>query len=248
MKKHSIKGVFEETRLLLRNIPSLVVASYVVAIISMNLLANKLVPLPFEYLVIDCGIFVSWMVFLTMDIVTRRFGPRASTLLSVVALLCNLFMCLLFLFCSKLPGIWGESYVEGSEAIINAALDNTFGGTWYVLLGSSVAFLASAVVNNFTNYFIGTKISEKKGFLHFATRSYISTFIGQFTDNLVFALIVSHNFFGLSLLQCVICAFTGAIVELLCEVVFSPLGYRITSEWQKDNVGAAYIDKYFKKA
>lgn len=242
------KGIFLEAKILLRSIPSFTAASYIVAIVVMNLLANKCVPLPFDYLVIDCGLFLSWLVFLTMDIVTRRFGPRAATLLSVIALLSNLFMCLIFYGCSLLPGEWSESYVEGSEMIINYALDHTFGGTWYVLLGSSVAFLTSAVVNNFLNYFIGVKIGSRQKaedkFSAFVVRSYISTFIGQFVDNLVFALIVSHQFFGLTIGQCVLCAFTGALVELLCEVVFSPLGFRILKGWERENVGAEYIEKY----
>lgn len=245
MKKNSSKELFGELTLLLRSIPSPVVASYVVAIITMNLLANKAVPLPYDYIVLDCGFFLSWMVFMTMDMVTRRFGPRAANLLSVVALLANLFMCGIFFGISKLPGEWSASYVDGSEAVINEALDGTFGGTWYVLLGSSIAFLVSAIVNNFMNYFIGKKAeSKKKNFLTFAFRSYVSTFIGQFVDNLVFALIVSHTFFGLTLMQCVLCALTGAVMELLCEVVFSPIGYKVSQNWERDNIGAEYIEQY----
>lgn len=247
MKKFSLKGLLTEVTLLLRSIPSPVVASYVVAIILMNLLANKAVPLPFDYLVLDCGFFLSWMVFLTMDMVTRRFGPKAADMLSVIALLANLFMCAVFFGISKLPGEWSASYVDGSEAVINAALDETFGGTWYVVMGSSAAFLSSAFVNNFLNHLIGKKAEgRKKNFATFALRSYVSTFIGQFVDNLVFAFIVSHTFFGLSALQCVLCAFFGAIMELLCEVVFSPIGYRVSQNWERDNVGAEYIEKYVK--
>jgi uncharacterized PurR-regulated membrane protein YhhQ (DUF165 family) len=191
-----------------------------------------------------------------MDVITRHFGPRAATILSVVGLICNLLVAVLFFFCGHLGGDWGESYVEGSEAIINTALNNTISGNWFIVFGSSVAFLTSALVNNFTNFFIGKKIEgnvagekissikegKKKNFGTFALRSYISTFIGQFVDNLVFALIVSHTLFGLSLLQCMICAVTGAVAELLFEVVFSPLGYRITRSWEKDGVGREYFD------
>ena len=49
--------------------------------------------------------------------------------------------------------------------------------------------------------------------------------IGQFVDNLVFAFMVSFVFFAWTPLQCVTCALTGAIVELLFEIIFSPLGY-----------------------
>ncbi|MDO4529019.1 MAG: VUT family protein, partial [Lachnospiraceae bacterium] len=76
----------------------------------------------------------------------------------------------------------------------------------------------------------------------FAVRSYVSTFIGQFVDNMVFALIVSHNFFGWTMTQCVVCALTGAVIELICEVIFSPIGYRISKRWEKNNVGKEYIE------
>ena len=237
-------SVWEETKLLLRSIPSLTVSVFIVATIAMNLLANKSINLPFSWLALDCGILVSWIVFLTMDIVTRHFGPRAATLLSVVAIAVNLGTCLILFLGSRIPGVWGESFVTGSEDIINTALDHTFGGTWYVLLGSYIAFLVSAVVNNVINWQIGIlqkRNGRAEGFLSFAGRSYISTGIGQFVDNLTFALIVSHQFFGWTLLQCVMCAFTGAVVELLCEVVFSPLGYRIACRWETEHVGERYL-------
>ena len=251
----SIKSLAKETKILMRSIPSLVVAAYIVALVTMNLLANKLVPINTEYLLLDCGFFVSWAVFLTMDVVTRHFGPRAATILSVVGLICNLFVALLLFFCGKLPGSWGEAYIPGSEVVINTALDNTISGNWFVVFGSSLAFLSSAVVNNFLNFFIGRKVegnvvgmkagsiasTKKKNFGTFALRSYVSTFIGQFVDNLVFALVVSHTLFGLSLLQCMICAVTGAAAELLFEVVFSPIGYNVTKAWERDGVGSEYF-------
>lgn len=139
--------------------------------------------------------------------------------------------------------MWGEAYSEGSEALLNGALDGTFGGTWYVLFGSTTAFFCSAVVNNFFNFGIG-KLFKKApdGFLAYACRTYISTAVGQFTDNVIFALIVSHFFFGWSLLQCVTCALTGMLIELLCEVLFSYFGFRICRKWKLENVGSQYLD------
>jgi len=209
----------------------------------MNLLANKSINLPVNWLALDCGIIVSWVAFLTMDMLTKHFGPKAATEISVFSLLINLFMCFLFWLVSLIDGVWGESFVEGSESIINGALNNTFGGTWYVVLGSSVAFVASALVNNFLNYGIG-KLFKKKpdGFGAYVCRSYISTAIGQFVDNLVFALIVSLNFFNWSITQCFTCAATGMIVELLLELIFVHLGFAVCKKWRKDGVGQKYFD------
>lgn len=237
-----LKREFREFGCVLKCVPAWVSVLFVMAVFSMNLLANKSISLPVDWLALDCGIIVSWISFLAMDMVTKHFGPKAATQLSVFATFVNLLFCLLLFFGSLIPGVWGESFVEGSETIINGALDNTVGGTWYVLLGSTVAFLVSALVNNFSNWGIG-KLFKKNpdGLLAYVLRSYVSTAIGQFLDNLTFALLVSHFFFGWSLLQCVTCALTGMVAELLCEAVFFYVGYAVCKKWKKDGVGEEYF-------
>lgn len=237
-----IKKELYEFRLLIKSIPSMALTLFVMAVFSMNLLANKSINLPFEWLALDCGIIVSWFVFLIMDIITHRFGPKAATQLSILAIALNLLFCFLFFVASRIDGVWGESYVDGSENILNNALNNTFGGTWYVLAGSTIAFVTSSVINNFLNYAIGKLFKKNSnGFIAYISRTYISTAVGQFADNLVFALIVSHFFFGWSLIQCITCALTGMLVELACEVIFSFFGYKITEKWKKDKIGEEYL-------
>lgn len=238
-----IKHEVYELKILLRSIPSPVVTLFAVSVIAMNLLANKSVSLPVEWLALDCGIIVSWISFLSMDIITKHFGPKAATQISIVAVAVNLMACIIFYIAGMIPGMWGESYVDGSEALLNTALDNTFSGTWYVLLGSTAAFIVSAIVNNSLNYLIG-KLFRKNpnGFLAYAMRAYISTAIGQFADNLIFALIVSHVFFGWSMLQCITCSITGMLVELICEIVFSPIGFAVCKKWNKENIGKEYFE------
>ena len=238
-----IKKLFHEAVTLQRNVPGIVLALFIASVIAMNLLANKSITLPFSWLALDCGFIFSWVVFLLMDIVTKHYGPRAATILSIMALVFNLFVVLLLFVGAKIPGVWSSSYVEGSEVVINTALDEVFAGTWYVVFGSSVAFIVSAFVNNYLNAAIG-KHMDNDSFGTFALRSYVSTFIGQFCDNLVFALIVSLHFFGWTLLQCFMCAVTGAAAELLCEVIFSPIGYRVSKRWKKEEVGKEYLLKY----
>ena len=222
-----MKKAVSSFRSLLRSVPPLVSTLLVLSVVGMNLLANKSINTGVDWLALDCGILFSWLAFLSMDILTHSCGPKAATAVSVLALALNLLMALIFFIASRIPGVWGESFVEGSEDVLNTALDNTFGGAWFILLGSSVAFAVSAVINNFLNYGIGKLLRRSSGFGVFALRSYLSTFVGQFADNLTFALLVSKVFFGWTLLQCVTCAMTGAVLELLSEAVFSPLGYSI---------------------
>lgn len=235
-----IKRFLRETVVLLRSIPSFITAIFVASVIAMNLLANKSIDLPWSWLALDCGILFSWIAFLSMDIVTRRYGVKAANTLSVVALLVNLLISLVFIAASYIPGTWSQSYVEGSEGIINNALNLTFSSSWFVILGSSTAFIVSAVINNVLHAFIEKKF-KKANFAAFSVSSYVSTFIAQFIDNLLFAFIVSLHFFGWTATQCVTCAVTGAVVELIGEVIFSPLGYRAAKRLEQDNVGADYL-------
>ena len=229
-----MKKAFREFRRLIRDVPPLTATMLILSVVGMNLLANKSIDTGLDWLAMDGGILFSWLVFLTLDIITHTCGPRASTAMSMTALFVNLMIALIFFTASALPGTWGESGVEGCEAVINRALDRTFGGTWYIILGSSAAFAASSALNNFLNYAIGKALKKKEGFGIFALRSYISTFIAQFADNLIFGLLVSRLFFGWGAVQLISCAFLGAVLELLSEIIFSPVGYRISRSIIKD--------------
>ena len=237
----TIKNFFTEIKILLRSIPSLITALFVTAVVMMNLLANKSIDTGTSWLALDCGIILSWLVFLLMDVTTKRFGVRAANILSIIALVINLFFSAFLIAASHIPGVWSQSFVEGSENVINGALDGTFRSSWFVILGSSVAFAASAFLNNFLNMFFG-RFFKEKNFLAFSVSCYASTVIAQFLDNLLFAFIVSYHFFGWTPLQCVTCAATGAVAELIFEIVFSPVGYRAVKRMEAEKVGQAYID------
>lgn len=241
--RQKIKKEIEETRILLRNVPPWVMTLVVVSFVTMNLMANKsLRGLP-EWLALDSGMLVSWVSFLAMDVLVKRFGPKAATKITVVGVLFNLVACGMFFVCSAVPGDWGASYeFEGAAEVVNTALNATFGGTWYVLFGSTVSIVVSAVVNNSVNYAIRRIQARTDSFRAYAIRSYISTLAGQFVDNLVFSMIVSVNFFGWTTTQAVMCAVTGSLAECVFEVVFFPVGYRIAKSWEASDVGKEYLE------
>lgn len=234
-----IREINTEIKILLRSIPSTVVTLFVVSVICMNLLANKTL-LMLDWIALDGGILISWLSFMCMDIVTKHFGPKASNRVSVIAAMINLLTCLIFFVASAIP----------SNADDYTAFDGIFGGTWFILLGSTVAFLASAMINNSLNWTIGKCfIKDPDGKLAFVTRTYISTFIGQFVDNFIFSVIVFVFFapifwdgFCWTVLQCAMCALTGAVAELIMQALFSPIGYRITKKWQNENIGKDYFE------
>ena len=229
----------EQTAILLRSIPATVMTLFVVSVICMNLLANKTL-LQLDWIALDGGILISWLSFMCMDIVTKHFGPGASNRISLLAAGINLLTCLIFFVASVIP----------SNANDYSGFDEIFGGTWFILFGSTVAFLASAVLNNMLNFTIGRAFRKHPdGKLAYAMRTYVSTFVGQFFDNFIFSVIVFVGLaplfwdgFHWTVLQCATCALTGALAELLMEILFSPIGYRIVTKWKRHAVGREYLD------
>ena len=228
----------EETIILLRNIPATVVSLFVVSVICMNLLANKTLVQTY-WIALDGGILISWLSFMCMDIITKYFGPKASNKIAVLASAINLLTCMIFYIVSIIP----------SQADDYTAFNEIFGGTWFILLGSTIAFLTSAMINNFLNWGIGKAFRKHPdGMLSYAASTYISTFVGQFMDNFIFSIIVFVFFapifwdgFCWTFLQCATCALTGAVAELIMEILFSPIGYRILMRWKEENVGEEYL-------
>ncbi|MCQ2579908.1 MAG: VUT family protein [Treponemataceae bacterium] len=233
------KKEFLELKILLRNIPSLTVSFFILSVVCANLMANKEL-FNAKYVALDCGFAFSWIMFLCMDIICKRWGAKASVKVSLVALSVNLLICFSFALLSKMPGMWGAFYATGSVTV-NAALNDTFGGSWYVVLGSASAFIVSSIVNALLNAKIGRKL-KSDGFFAFAVRSYVSTIVAQFADNFIFATVVSKVFFGWSWTQVLVCSAVSAVFELLCEILFSGLGYRIVKKWEAENVGAEYLE------
>ena len=239
----NLKKEIKEFKMLIKVIPASVVTLFVVSVVCMNLLANKTL-LQLEWIALDGGILISWLSFMCMDIITKQFGPKASNSITVLAAMINVLTCLIFFIASIFPSNAGDY----------EAFDGIFGGTWFILLGSTVAFLVSGVINNALNWIIGKGFQKNPdGKLAFAARTYISTFAGQFFDNFIFSVIVFvffapifWNGFHWTYLQCAMCALTGAVAELIMEIAFSPIGYRITKKWNDESVGKEYLE-YIEK-
>lgn len=239
----TIKWLFDinDWKILLRSIPGLVTALFIVSVVVMNLLAAKVI-IQTKYVGITGGLLISWIPFLTMDIVVKSYGVKAANKLNILGLLINLAFIGLFQLVSSIQ-------VGGDEGTY-ASFDATFSQTWQIFTASSIAFLVSGIINNILNYSIGKLFKNnpdsKKAFI---SRTYVSTMVGQFVDNFVFASLAFLVFFKLSigttcgytLLSVFGTAILGALLELVMEMVFSPMGYNVSRKWERDNVARAYL-------
>ena len=234
--KNEIIAFWADTKLLFRNLPSVVTALFTVSVVVMNIMANKTI-FQNDWIAIDGGFLISWLSFLCMDIVTKAFGPKASTKLAIFAMFINLFVCIMFYIVSIIPTT--EDF---------SAFNKVIGGTWFILVSSTIAFISSSVINNYLNWGIGLAFKNNSNEkLEYVTRTYISTFIGQFFDNVIFASLafmlfapIFWNGFHWTFIQCMSSAVLGAVLELLMEVIFSPIGYMVLKDWKKSGVGIGY--------
>lgn len=225
MNTFSFKGFLLECRADLKRVPSLLFTILAISVVSMNLLANKEL-FRTDWIALDCGFILSWIPFLIMDVICKVYGGRAAARISFVAILINLFFFFVFKLVSLTPGMWGAYYDTGSMAV-NQALNATIGGSSWIVLGSAFAMAVSSVCNSILNVFIGRN-STGDNYGNFALRSFVSTGISQFVDNFVFAVVVSVPLFGWSMVQVLVCSASAAVFELLMEVLFSGLGFKLS--------------------
>ena len=222
----------------LKSIPSLLLTFCILASVLMNILANKsIINLP--YLVQDAGLFFSWMGFLAGDLVVKTFGTKTSIRVSITTIIISLFISVILIVASIVPGIWSSSYNNDGtiNESINIAINSVIGNVWYVIIGSAIASFIGLISNNLIQGSLLKFFEKRNNYFTFLIASTTSTIIGQFLDNLIFALIVSINFFGWSIEQALMCSLFGALVELIFEVIFTPITYRISLKWEKEGFG-----------
>lgn len=228
MIRETVRSEYGKYRTILEKVPSLALTTFVLAVVMMNLLANKEL-FHTDWVALDCGFVLSWIPFLLMDCFCKVYGGKDALRISILAIAINLLTFGIFKLISLTPGMWGGYYATGLTEV-NDALNVTIGGSTWIVLGSALAMAVSSAANSLTNMAVAG-IMKSSGFREFAARSFISTAISQFLDNFVFALVVSVPLFGWSFKQAVFCSITAAGFELLMEVLFSGIGYRLTRQW-----------------
>ena len=234
----AVRSFRDQTFCLLRSLPVFITAFFIIDNLLMNVLAGfKIIDLP--WLVINWAITVSWGTFMILDVVTKRFGPAAANILSVIAAIANLIAALVCFLLSKI--------------FSNPLLDLILGGQWSVFTASTIAFIASSVLNNHLNHLIGKAFSKNPdGKAAYSARAFTSTFVSQFIDNFLFLFLAFFIFpmipsalnVTYTVPQILSCAALFAIAELITEVIFAPVGYMTVKKWKEKGVGKEYAEKY----
>lgn len=233
--KSWFKKDWNETKTLFRCLPALPFAVLCAALIAMNILANKTI-VNETWIALDAGICVSWISFLAGDMLVKRFGPKAAFKVSIAAILVQLMAVGLLAVGGALP--WGTNAdpITGFDGLFCSA------GLIWPLSAGTVAFIIAMLVDTFLNWAIFSRMRDKKSFKSYAVASYVSTAVGQFVDNFVFGLLFTYAAGYVEFTSLFLFAGVGALVELLCQIFLSPIGYKIADSWRKNKVGQAYVE------
>ena len=221
------KKVWGDYKVLLRSIPASTVTLFIVSVIMMNLLANKeLISLP--WLALDCGFAVSWVSFLCMDMICKRFGARASIMVSVMALGINLGVSLVFWLLTLTPGMWGAYYDTGRPERHHRR--HLVRGPWQLLCHAHV--FRSQLPAQPGHRPPGAQEHLRRlraALLRLNRHRAVRRQPGVCRHRLAHVLWLDVA--------------AGAVAELLCEVFLSPVGYRVVRGWERENVGALYLQR-----
>lgn len=234
---NKVKSLVADYKLLLDSVPALVTVIFCCGTLWMNMAAGKIIFNAWN-VAITGGFLASWLPFLCLDMTAKRFGAKAAILLNILSAACNVIFVIGLGIVAAIPT--EEDYT---------AFNTICGGVWFISLASIIAFIVSGIVNSLLNSAIGKLFNNKTSAIEFCSRSFISTFVGQAVDNFLF-IFLTYSIFApifwktspLPVLTCLGTAVLGGLMELICEVIIAPIGYKVVRRWERDKVGQAYID------
>lgn len=236
-----LKNEIKTSRVLFRSIPGITLGLFLIATVIMNILAS--VALVNEsWIALDAGILVSFIGFIFSDMIVKRFGAKAAVRTTVLGFIVNILIALLLTAVAFIAKATGEYYPLSDYASLTQ---------WWIIGASAAAFLVSGILNAGLHHLILKPFKKNRdGLKAHAISAWGSTFVGQAVDNLIFGLIFTFpaSLIGLwgmtpvTILGLAGFAISGGIVELLCQILFTPLGFRIAESWRKNDVGREYLD------
>ena len=236
-----LKNEIKVSKVLFRSVPGIVMSLYLLSTVLMNLLASVAI-VNTSWLALDAGIFVAFIGFLLMDMIVKRFGAKAAIRMTVLGFLINIGTAILFTVVAFIAKASGQYYPLSDYATLTQ---------WWIIGASATAFLVSGILDAVVHHVILKAFKKnKEGIVAHAASAWGSTFLGQFIDNLLFGLLFTFpaSMIGLwgmtpmTLLALFGFALAGGVVELVCQVILTPWGYKVAESWRARKVGQEYLD------
>lgn len=179
---------------------------YCAGIIIQNILATKNIDI--TIFTVTTGILVSPLVFIIQDIQTEVFGYKKAKKMIILGYLMNFIAIMLYSFSILLPS--SSTYTN------QEAFTTILGTTPRIAVASFIAYMIGALINS--KVMENLKIKHEKNLFF---RAISSTVVGQFIDNMLFAVIA---FIGILPTQAIISMIVGGtLFEIIYEIIFYPI-------------------------
>lgn len=179
---------------------------YCAGIIIQNILATKNIDI--TIFTVTTGILVSPLVFIIQDIQTEIFGYEKAKKMIILGYLMNFIAIMLYSFSILIPS--SNTYTN------QEAFTTILGTTPRIAVASFIAYMIGALINS--KVMENMKIKHEKNLFF---RAISSTVVGQFIDNMLFAVIA---FIGILPTQAIISMIVGGtLFEIIYEVIFYPI-------------------------
>lgn len=224
----------------------LLTGAYCVISVMMNYLCMKPMSFGTNWVWMDGGLLVSWLVFLISNIIVEVYGKRTALIVTLVATLVAFVMSWVALLEVQLPTLPQYDMQATHFAYIFSNAPRT-------IIASAIAFAVSGVVN--IKIIAAFKAHADVSAVHtpyhtaFVFRAIVAALVGQSIDNLLFQ-VLAFAPVGLSLYEMywrdiwsAVCVST--LFETLVEAIFVPLvALPITRYLQRNDKSAlAYLEK-----
>lgn len=179
---------------------------YCAGIIIQNILATKNIDI--TIFTVTTGILVSPLVFIIQDIQTEVYGYKKAKKMIILGYLMNFIAIMLYSFSILIPS--SNTYTN------QEAFTTILGTTPRIAVASFIAYMIGALINS--KVMENMKIKHEKNLFF---RAISSTVVGQFIDNMLFAVIA---FIGILPTQAIISMIVGGtLFEIIYEVIFYPI-------------------------
>ena len=188
-----LKKDWNETKVLFRSLPAIPFAVLCICLVVMNFLANKGWVPDNPVFSADAGMIVSWIGFLAGDMIVKIYGAKAAIKVNIAAIIIQLFAITLFTLGALLPWTYPQTIGVDGATYCSDCFDHIFMAQFWPCFGGTLAFALATVVDSILSKFLLTRFKDRTSFKAYAVASYASTALGQFLDNMFFALFKSSS-------------------------------------------------------
>lgn len=194
----------------------IIIAYFAAMLLISNLAATKLISL--GPIITDGGAILFPLIYILNDALTEVYGYKQARRAIWIGFGVMLLAVLAFTVVRYMP--------SAAEYTAQASYEAVLGFFPRIVLASLVAYL----IGSFVNAYILVKLKQRTNGKKLWLRLVGSTFVGQFFDTVIFAVVAFAGILGFS--DMIIFILVGWLFKTAVEIVFLPLTYRFVA-WLK---------------